>query len=56
MHFETLYQEAKWKKKYQQHIERSRQEQIKEMSSMKKINPNSNIILAGKLSEQMMPF
>jgi hypothetical protein len=49
MHFETLYQEAKWKKLHKEQLERFKQEEIKQLSSMKKINPNSSHILASRV-------
>ena len=56
MHFESLYQEAKWKKLQQQQAEQTQQSQIKQLSSMKKINPHSSFILASKVYEQLSLF
>lgn len=56
MHFETLYQEAKWKKQYQQQLEESKHAEIKQLSEIKKMNPHSAMILATKVYENLADF
>ena len=56
MNFEALYQDARTKQMAQQQKEELRHHEIQRLSSMKKINSQSSLILASKISEQLAPF
>jgi hypothetical protein len=56
MNYESLYQESKWKRNHQRLLEQEQAEQIKQLSSSKKINAHSHNILTNKITEKLALF
>ena len=56
MNWESLYEESKWKRQHQKLVYKEHVDQIKLLSSTKKMNANSCHILVNKISEQLAVF